>query len=203
MAKFTWKGSPVVKRQGIVLDPEKDVPWPCHMAYNAGIVKFGGRYAMLFRNIYWNERYGKSTRSIGRGFSDDGIHWDVDEDFRFKPEGITNPEDPRLIVVEGRVYVTFTENSRDGIQGCIAVTDDLENYEMLSMSDIKLPEGVSIPALAQGPEQDRPIVSIHVIKEVVIEEEEELEPGAVPVAGEEEAAPESSDDSGDDDADKD
>jgi large subunit ribosomal protein L25 len=73
---------------------------------------------------------------------------------------------------------------------------------MLSMSDIKLPEGVSIPALAQGPEADRPIVSIHVIKEVVIEEEEELEPGAVPVAGEEaEAAPESSDDSGAEDTD--
>ena len=80
---------------------------------------------------------------------------------------------------------------------------DLELDEMLTLSDIKLPEGVSIPALAQGPEQDRPIVSIHVIKEVVIEEEEELEPGAVPVAGEEDAAPESSDDSGDDDADKD
>jgi large subunit ribosomal protein L25 len=81
---------------------------------------------------------------------------------------------------------------------------ELELDEMLSMSDIKLPEGVSIPALAQGPEQDRPIVSIHVIKEVVIEEEEELEPSAVPVAGEEEdAASESSDDSGDDAADKD
>jgi len=76
---------------------------------------------------------------------------------------------------------------------------ELELDEMLSMSDIKLPEGVSIPALAQGPEQDRPIVSIHVIREVVIEEEEELEPGAVPVAGEEpDAAAESSDDSGDD-----
>jgi large subunit ribosomal protein L25 len=79
---------------------------------------------------------------------------------------------------------------------------ELELDEMLSMSDIKLPEGVSIPALAQGPEQDRPIVSIHVIKEVVIEEEEELEPSAVPVAGEEaDAASESSDDSGDDDSD--
>jgi len=79
---------------------------------------------------------------------------------------------------------------------------ELELDDMLSMSDIKLPEGVSIPALAQGPEADRPIVSIHVIKEVVIEDEEELEPGAVPVAGEEpDAAAESSDDSGDDDSD--
>src|SRR5210317_1218293 len=81
---------------------------------------------------------------------------------------------------------------------------ELELDAMLSLSDIKLPEGVSIPALAQGPEQNRPIVSIHVIKEVVIEEEDELEPGAVPVAGEEaDAASESSDDSGDDDSDND
>ena len=81
---------------------------------------------------------------------------------------------------------------------------ELELHEMLSLSDIKLPEGVSIPALAQGPEADRPIVSIHVIKEVVIEEEDELEPGAVPVAGEEpDAAADSSDDSGDDDSDND
>jgi large subunit ribosomal protein L25 len=81
---------------------------------------------------------------------------------------------------------------------------ELELDEMLSMSDIKLPEGVSIPALAQGPEQNRPIVSIHVIKEVIIEEEEELEPGAVPVAGEEaDADSESSDDSDDDDSDND
>ena len=52
---------------------------------------------------------------------------------------------------------------------------ELELDAMLSMSDIKLPEGVEIPALAQGPEADRPIVSIHIIKEIVIEEEEELE----------------------------
>ncbi|MBT8110962.1 MAG: 50S ribosomal protein L25/general stress protein Ctc [Gammaproteobacteria bacterium] len=63
----------------------------------------------------------------------------------------------------------------------------LELDEMLTLSDIKLPEGVEMPALAQGPEADRPVVSIHVIKEVVIEEEEELEA----VVGEEgeEAAP--------------
>ena len=52
---------------------------------------------------------------------------------------------------------------------------ELELDEMLKMSDVKLPEGVSIPALAQGEEADRPVVSIQVIKEVVIEEPEEEE----------------------------
>jgi large subunit ribosomal protein L25 len=62
---------------------------------------------------------------------------------------------------------------------------ELELDAMLKMSDVVLPEGVSVPALAQGEEADRPVVSIHIIKEVAIEEEEELEPGDVPVEGEE------------------
>jgi large subunit ribosomal protein L25 len=75
---------------------------------------------------------------------------------------------------------------------------ELELDEMLKLSDIKLPEGVSIPALAQGEEADRAVVSIHVIKEVVIEEPEEgEETPEVPVAGEEPAEPEA-EESGDD-----
>jgi large subunit ribosomal protein L25 len=64
----------------------------------------------------------------------------------------------------------------------------LELDEMLNLSDLTLPEGVEIPALAQGPEADRAVVSIHVIKEMVIEEEDEAvagaaEAGEVPVVG--------------------
>jgi large subunit ribosomal protein L25 len=67
---------------------------------------------------------------------------------------------------------------------------ELELDELRYISDIPLPEGVEIPALAQGEEANRPIVSIHIIKEVVIEEEEEgleeaVAAGEVPVAGEE------------------
>ncbi len=54
--------------------------------------------------------------------------------------------------------------------------------DMLHISDIKLPSGVEIPELAQGPEHDHPIVAIHVIKAAPIEEDEEE-------AGEEGAAP--------------
>ena len=76
---------------------------------------------------------------------------------------------------------------------------ELELDEMLKLSDIKLPEGVSIPALAQGEEADRGVVSIHIIKEVVIEEEMPEEGVEVPVAGEEPAEGEApaSDEGGD------
>ena len=59
------------------------------------------------------------------------------------------------------------------------------------LSQLVLPEGVTIPELAQGEEADRPVVSISHIKmaaieeEVVEGEEEEVAPGEVPVAGEE------------------
>jgi len=43
--------------------------------------------------------------------------------------------------------------------------------EMLHLSDITLPEGVEIPELALGPEHDQAVVSIHVIKVAVVEEE--------------------------------
>jgi len=65
---------------------------------------------------------------------------------------------------------------------------ELELDEMLKLSDIPLPEGVSIPALAQGEEADRSVVSIHIIKEVIIEEEEEIEEGEVPLVDGEELA---------------
>ena len=63
---------------------------------------------------------------------------------------------------------------------------ELELDEMLSLSEIKLPEGVEIPQLAPGIDNDQPMVSIHVIKEIVIEEEEEIVEGEVAEEGEEE-----------------
>jgi large subunit ribosomal protein L25 len=53
--------------------------------------------------------------------------------------------------------------------------------ERLYMSDIKIPDGVKIVALEHDVEQQQPIVSIHIIKEEVPEEEVEA------IEGEEEA----------------
>jgi len=52
---------------------------------------------------------------------------------------------------------------------------ELELDGLMYLTDIPLPEGVEVPELAQEVEQAQPIVSIHIIKEIVIEDEEELE----------------------------
>ena len=69
----------------------------------------------------------------------------------------------------------------------------LELDEYLYLSDIEVPEGVTLPELAQEEEegQAQPIVTIHIIKEEVIEEEvEEIAEGEVPVVDEDEEAAE-------------
>jgi large subunit ribosomal protein L25 len=52
---------------------------------------------------------------------------------------------------------------------------ELELDGMMYLSDLIVPEGVEIPELAQEVEQVQPIVSIHIVKEVIIEEEVEEE----------------------------
>ncbi|MDJ0794919.1 MAG: 50S ribosomal protein L25/general stress protein Ctc [Woeseiaceae bacterium] len=78
---------------------------------------------------------------------------------------------------------------------------ELELDEMIKLSEISLPKGVSIPALAQGEEADRPVVAIQVIKEVVIEEPEEEE-GLEAVAEGEAPAEAPEDESADDEPEK-
>ncbi len=68
---------------------------------------------------------------------------------------------------------------------------ELELDGLLHLSDVPIPDGVEVPELAQGPEADRPVVSIHIVKVEVepVEEEAEVPEGEVP-AGEEPAAAE-------------
>jgi large subunit ribosomal protein L25 len=63
----------------------------------------------------------------------------------------------------------------------------LDIDDMLYLSDIKVPSGVEIIELSHGKEHDQPIVSIHVIKEQIIEEPVAVVAEAVPAEG---AAPE-------------
>ena len=63
---------------------------------------------------------------------------------------------------------------------------DLGMDELLHLSDIKLPEGVQIPILAQGDQYDQPVVAVNRPRAEEVDEVEELE-GELPeeVAGEE------------------
>ena len=77
------------------------------------------------------------------------------------------------------------------------LTVDVSNLgldEMIHLSAIELPKGVEIPELAQGPDHDHAVVSIHRAKKAVVEEET-TEAAEVPTEAEaEEKAEESGED---------
>jgi beta-1,4-mannooligosaccharide/beta-1,4-mannosyl-N-acetylglucosamine phosphorylase len=147
----------VIRFAGNPILTNKDVPYASTLVYNCGVTRYRGRYVMVFRNDYnftpdktWHKFEGIN---LGLAFSDDGLHWDVQSFPIF--EHIKNDEniwayDPRLTVLEGRCYLTFCLDTRHGMRAGIAVTDDFENYELLSLSVPDLRNVVLFPERVGG-----------------------------------------------------
>jgi len=114
-----------------------DVPYPATLVFNAGVTKFQGRYVMVFRNDYGDaERKELHGTNLGLAFSEDGIHWSVEPQpcFVMQSDEVHRAYDPRLTVIDGRCYLCFALDTRHGIRGGIAVTDDFAEFEVLSLS---------------------------------------------------------------------
>ncbi|OGK07100.1 MAG: glycosidase, partial [Candidatus Raymondbacteria bacterium RifOxyC12_full_50_8] len=134
----TLKSSPVIKRHtSNPILSAKNVPYKAALIFNAGIAKFNGKYVMVFRNDYGSipEQRLDGT-NIGIAFSNDGISWDVAPKpcFDLADGEITRAYDPRLTVMDGRCYMCFAVDTNHGVRGGIAVTDDFERFEILSLS---------------------------------------------------------------------
>lgn len=125
-------GAPVLSK--------KDIPFEAECIFNAGVAKYQGKYVMAFRDdsdYRGGTTFGRCV--IGVAFSDDGIHWDVRKKPFLTVEDMRDPEitrvyDPRLTVIDGRCYLCFAVDTRHGLRGGIAVTDDFEHIDVLSMT---------------------------------------------------------------------
>jgi beta-1,4-mannooligosaccharide/beta-1,4-mannosyl-N-acetylglucosamine phosphorylase len=116
----------------------RDIPYPATLVFNAGVTKYQGRYVMVFRNDYGD--YPRTGRfegtNLGLATSRDGLHWEVAPRpcFELKSEEILRAYDPRLTVLDGRCHLCFAVDTQHGIRGGVAVTDDFERFEVLSLS---------------------------------------------------------------------
>ncbi len=119
-----------------------DVPYSAALVFNAGVAKFAGRYVMLFRNDYGATeaefRRGRRFQgtSVGLAESADGLHWQVlaHPVWEVHDAEILRVYDPRLTILEGRPHVCFAMDTRHGLRGGIAATDDFEHFEVLSLT---------------------------------------------------------------------
>jgi len=118
-----------------ILTPD-DIPYPVETVHNAGVTKYSGRYIMLFRS---HLDTGRSI--IGLAESEDGFH------FKPRPEPFLTPgreppfseyeeygvEDPRITLLEGAYYITYSAYSRHGVRIALARTRNFESVERISL----------------------------------------------------------------------
>lgn len=138
-----------------ILDAAR-VPYQTALVFNAGVTKFNGKYVMVFRNDYGSLEEQTiephHTTDLGIAYSDDGIYWEVGPKpiFKMHDEEIVRAYDPRLTVIDGRCYMCFAVDTKHGIRGGVAVTDDLETFEVLSLSTPDLRNMVLFPEKIGG-----------------------------------------------------
>ena len=122
-----------------------DIKYPSSLIFNAGVCKFQNKYVMVFRNDVGFSAQGMTLptphTNLGIAFSDDGLHWTPQDAPWEAPlkmvasdSGFRRFYDPRLTVIDGRCYLCFAVDTDAGIRGGIAVTDDFDNFELLSIS---------------------------------------------------------------------
>jgi predicted GH43/DUF377 family glycosyl hydrolase len=112
------------------------VPYEVATVHNAGAVKFGDKYILLFRSHLHN---GRSI--IGLAESSDGIKFNVNpkpfivpsDEGEFKLYEEYGVEDPRITFIDGEYIITYSAYSRYGVRIGLAKTRDFINVERFSL----------------------------------------------------------------------
>ncbi len=123
-----YKNNPILTKE--------DIPYPVATVHNAAVVKYEGRYIMIFRSHKMN---GRSI--LGKAESNDGYHFIADDNPFMVPatEGVFKEyesfgiEDPRIIFMEGEYLITYSAYSKHGVRIGLAKTKDFKSVERFSL----------------------------------------------------------------------
>ena len=124
----------------------RQVPFPATLVFNAGVVKWQGRYLMVFRNDVGpkgpDENEKLTHTNLGLAESPDGITWRVRPeplrmpgaaDFGLDEGDLKRVYDPRLHVLDGRLVLCLATDTGHGVLGSVvAANDDLSAFDVLS-----------------------------------------------------------------------
>lgn len=133
------KSSSIIKRHhDNPLLTHRDVPYPSALVFNPGVCKWKGKYVMVFRNDYGSfEEQRLEGTNLGLAYSEDGVKWKVEPrpiSLKLEGEDFIRIYDPRLNLIEGKLYITFAVDTWHGIRAGIATTEDFEHFELIHLS---------------------------------------------------------------------
>lgn len=123
-----YKGNPILTKD--------DIPYEVETVHNAAVTKFQNKYIMLFRSHL------KTGRSIiGIADSKDGFKFKAyNEPFLIPAKkGIFSEyeefglEDPRISLIDGDYYITYSAYSKHGVRIALAKTKNFESIERVSL----------------------------------------------------------------------
>jgi len=123
-----YEGNPILTRY--------DVPYDVVTVHNAAVVKYGDEYMMVFRS---HKRNGRSILGLAR--STDGFSFSVDpepfmtpaEEGEFAEYEAFGVEDPRITVIDGEYWMTYSAYSQHGVRIGLAKIIDFKRIERFSL----------------------------------------------------------------------
>lgn len=142
------KSSPAITKLDKPIFIAEDIPYDASLIFNAGVIKHNGKYVMIFRNDYGTDkqRYENEGKrfdgtSVGVAVSDNGVDgWKVFEkpliDSRdYEGTEIDRLYDPRIMKIDGQLYLCLAMDTKHGLRGVIAtLSDTLDSFEIVSAS---------------------------------------------------------------------
>ena len=139
--------APCIKKLSKPVLTKDDVPYESSCVFNAGVIKHNGKYLMIFRNDYGTDKEsfenGKHFQGTSIGFaeSENGVdNWKVFpkplcDSHDFEGTETSRLYDPRIIEIEGKLYLCLAKDTKHGVCGCIAeLSEDLKSYKIISTS---------------------------------------------------------------------
>lgn len=112
-----------------ILKPKTENRWKSDCVFNPGVVYSNGLFHMLYRGMGVDD-----ISRISYAVSSNRFDFFCFDKPVFYPELLLEPkgcEDPRLVLLDNRFYMTYTAYSKSGTRIGIAYTHNFLNWERL------------------------------------------------------------------------
>ncbi len=117
------RSSNVIRKLDAPILTARDVPYEASLIFNAGVIKHDGKYIMVFRNDVFDKETRKfKWTNLGLAYSDDGVNWKAEPKpwFEWSDSEIERVYDPRLMEIDGEIFITLAVDTKHGLRGAVA-----------------------------------------------------------------------------------